>query len=621
MGIWYLGKFVGGVVQSGIWLGVANHPSSGRDAQQTELLYERHFKRGDVFVTADIDGAATLVVKNHYTDLQSQRSSVPPPVPPTTLSQAGTFSICASKAWETKAVLSAWWVSWEQVTKTLKESNYYIEVPGKFSITGVKNYLPPAQLALGYAVLWVIGETNQVTVDESQSTANMESFVNQDEVKYAADEEKGDGGDEEEKANQEENEAGEEESDDEEFPDVQIQSGGEESDKDVAEVALGESQRDYLEEVQNLTSSETVIKVPKEGDDEILGGQETIASHPHPTSKKLLSSEERSSLQKSKVAVSSPAPPAVMTASSSKSFTSQSQVPRGKKLNSKHKRKLAEKYALLSDDERKIARELLGIGGTAPGGVIPPMNTSPSTKDEKASEEVATRQRKQEQHLRAQTLGKAAEARRFGWTLPGTNVLPDVGTINPEEDGLGEGAEGQAVIAMNFSLDLGRFTGMPPTAASIIDAIPLCAPYSALGNYKYKAKFLPAIGGASKDVQKKSKAVSNIVGGWVRLGEPARPGAGGKAGVGGGVGKGRGVGMGFEGWDEQGVDVDKMSLREWELLKNWKISEGLNCIPVGKVKVVGGLSGIKGESGKGGKGGKGAKGGKDGKDGKGAKKK
>lgn len=573
-----------------------------------------------MLVTADIDGAATLVVKNHYTGLQSQRASVPPPVPPTTLSQAGTFSICASKAWETKAVLSAWWVSWEQVTKTLKESNYYIEEPGKFNITGVKNYLPPAQLALGYAVLWVIGETNKATVDETQFTAHMEASLNQEGERY---EEKEDGEDEKEKANQEENEA-EEDSDDEEFPDVQIQSEGEESDKDVAEVVPREPKGDELEEAQSLTPSGIIAKAQKEGVNGGLGSQDATTSHPPPTGKKHLSSKERRNLQKSTSGqvtmslspVSSPASPAVMSASSSKSSTSQVQVPRGKKIHSKHKRKLAEKYALLSDDEREIARELLGIGSTVPSGVTSSINTAdgkaPSTKDDRASEEVAARQRKQEQHLRAQALGKAAEARRFGWALPET--IPDLGTVGLDKDGdgdAGEGTQGQAAIAMNLSLDLDRFTGIPPTAASIIDAIPLCAPYSALGNYKYKVKFLPAIGGASKEVQKKNKAVGDIVGSWVRLGEPARPNAGGKAGVGGGIGKGRGVGMGFEGWDEQGVDIDKMWPREWELLKNWRTSEGLNCIPVSRVKVIGGLSKSKGEGVKGGKDGKSGKSGKE----------
>jgi len=38
-------------------------------------------------------------------------------VPPKTLSEAGTLSICMSKAWKNKIVTSAWWVYDHQVRK------------------------------------------------------------------------------------------------------------------------------------------------------------------------------------------------------------------------------------------------------------------------------------------------------------------------------------------------------------------------------------------------------------------------------------------------------------------------------------------------------------------------
>ena len=70
--------------------------------------------------------------------------------------------------------MSAWWVNWDQVSKTVKETGDYIEAVGKFVIAGNKNYLPPAQLALGYAVLWVTGEANQGYLEGEQATAQLE---------------------------------------------------------------------------------------------------------------------------------------------------------------------------------------------------------------------------------------------------------------------------------------------------------------------------------------------------------------------------------------------------------------------------------------------------------------
>ena len=41
---------------------------AGRDAQQNELIVKRHLSRGDVYVHADLRGAASTVVKNPQPD-------------------------------------------------------------------------------------------------------------------------------------------------------------------------------------------------------------------------------------------------------------------------------------------------------------------------------------------------------------------------------------------------------------------------------------------------------------------------------------------------------------------------------------------------------------------------
>ena len=122
---------------------------AGRDAQQNELLVKKYLRAGDVYVHADVHGAGSLVVKNHvYPQLKTP--------PPKTLHEAGTFSICFSRAWEAKIVTSAWWVKAEQVSKTAPSGEYL--GTGSFMIRGQKNFLPPMQLSLSFGFVFALDE-------------------------------------------------------------------------------------------------------------------------------------------------------------------------------------------------------------------------------------------------------------------------------------------------------------------------------------------------------------------------------------------------------------------------------------------------------------------------------
>lgn len=61
---------------------------------------------GDLYVHADLHGAASTIVKNHEPEKA---------VPPLTISQAGCACVCRSAAWDAKIVTSAWWVHQHQV--------------------------------------------------------------------------------------------------------------------------------------------------------------------------------------------------------------------------------------------------------------------------------------------------------------------------------------------------------------------------------------------------------------------------------------------------------------------------------------------------------------------------
>ncbi|KRZ27456.1 Nuclear export mediator factor NEMF [Trichinella pseudospiralis] len=116
---------------------------AGRDAKQNEILVKRYLKPGDLYVHADLRGAASVVIK---------KSEDKRPIPPKTLNEAAALAICLSAAWESKVVTSAWWVKHDQVSKSAPSGEYL--KTGGFMIRGKKNYLTASQLVMGFGLLF-----------------------------------------------------------------------------------------------------------------------------------------------------------------------------------------------------------------------------------------------------------------------------------------------------------------------------------------------------------------------------------------------------------------------------------------------------------------------------------
>ena len=124
----------------------------GRDAQQSDILYRKYLKRGDVWLSADLDGATSVVIKN-------KAAMTDYPIPPSTLSQAGTLAVSTSTAWDSKAAMSAFWVRADKVSKMTQTGEYL--TTGIFAINDQKNFLPPSQLLLGVCVMFQVSETSK----------------------------------------------------------------------------------------------------------------------------------------------------------------------------------------------------------------------------------------------------------------------------------------------------------------------------------------------------------------------------------------------------------------------------------------------------------------------------
>eukprot|EP00752_Nemacystus_decipiens_P013835 g12284.t1 len=123
---------------------------SGRNAQQNEVVVKKYLRPGDIYVHADLHGAASCVVRNK--DPSGKR-----PVSPLALEEAGCMTVCRSGAWGAKMVTSAWWVYADQVSKTAPTGEYL--VTGSFMVRGRKHFLPPRALEMGFALLFKLDDS------------------------------------------------------------------------------------------------------------------------------------------------------------------------------------------------------------------------------------------------------------------------------------------------------------------------------------------------------------------------------------------------------------------------------------------------------------------------------
>uniref|UniRef100_A0A673ZCY5 Nuclear export mediator factor n=1 Tax=Salmo trutta TaxID=8032 RepID=A0A673ZCY5_SALTR len=130
---------------------------AGRDQQQNEIIVKRYLRTG-----------------KSYGQLSNVHTSVP--IPPRTLTEAGTMAVCYSAAWDAKVITSAWWVHHHQVTKSAPTGEYL--TTGSFMIRGKKNFMPPSYLMMGFSFLFKVdeqcvfrhrGERKVKTIDEDMA--------------------------------------------------------------------------------------------------------------------------------------------------------------------------------------------------------------------------------------------------------------------------------------------------------------------------------------------------------------------------------------------------------------------------------------------------------------------
>ncbi|KAI1454071.1 hypothetical protein F4805DRAFT_441019 [Annulohypoxylon moriforme] len=429
----------------------------GKDAQQNEMLYRRYLKKGDVYVHADLHGAPSVIIKN-------SPSTPDAPIPPSTLSQAGSLAVCASSAWDSKAGMGAWWVNADQVSKSAPTGEFL--GTGSFMVRGKKNFLPPAQLILGLALMFKISEeskarhvkhrlydlpeagpSNQTsTVTASKATTDTTRDVD-------AESDSGDSA-------------------------IEV-----DEDAELKENPLQPSKRDHNE----LESPDPVEGNPLSGGVSSL----TISEEPPTTStidSKQAEEDEVDEEEDAEIATDAGSAPLTKT-NTSEPVSSGKSTPQPQKKGQQPKRgqrgkakKIAAKYKDQDEEDREAIEALIGAAAGKQKA-----EAEAKAKAEREAQRVATLERRRAQHQRQQCeTAEHEEVRKM-------MLEEGIETLDAEE------------TASLTPLD--ALVGTPLPGDEILEVIAVCAPYSALSRCKYKVKMQPG-------TQKKSKAVKEILEAW-----------------------------------------------------------------------------------------------------------
>ena len=418
---------------------------AGKDAQQNETLYKKYLKKGDVYVHADIHGAASVVIRNNSKTPDS-------PIPPSTLSQAGSLAVACSSAWDSKAGMSAWWVNADQVSKSAPTGEFL--PTGSFMVRGKKNFLPPAVLLLGFGVTFQISEESKARhvkhrIRDDDSAVGIEQPAAETGTGTQL-------------------EAPEIDEDQRSMPDDNDESDAEDYEEEEEAVAnplqtqLQPEQVDSDQEAQPPTAQIARLQIedasispqePEVQEDE----SEPESDEEIPQSSGIQTPSQKGTPKKG------PAP-----------------AKRGKKGKAK---KIATKYKYQDEEDRLAAQQLIGAAAG-----LEKARAEAEAKAAREAELAFQKERRRAQHQRTQKeTAEHEEIRRL---------------MLEEDQGVLDESEEEKMTTFE------ALVGMPLKGDEILEAIPVCAPWAAMAKFKYKAKLQPG-------AQKKGKAVKEILGKWV----------------------------------------------------------------------------------------------------------
>jgi len=473
---------------------------SGRDMQQNELLVKRYMRKGDIYVHATLQGASSCIIKN----------PTGAPVPPVTLSQAGTMTVCRSAAWAAKVVTSAYWVYDDQVSKTAPTGEYL--TTGSFMIRGKKNFLPPNPLVMGLAVLFKLDESCLAKHIEDRKVKLEDADFDKYGLTNEPDKEPSEDIKEKNKTNEPE------EKKLRKFERTKLKK--EHKDKEDIEKDLPITE---IEPSENASSSETidikeVTDTPTAISTVVVSAELDIDEKEEKSpAGEVKRKAKLSAAQRKKLKQGIPLDQQVPTQKQAPQPKAPIEKPlpkqqvRGKKGKIK---KIKEKYKDQDEEERKLRMEIL-----AKGGVIE--LSSEDSDDVAEPEQQNTTSELQKEHTssaegaeKEKEKIEEKEKEEIEGVVQNENVDSDSDDMDVEtpekisrrkakrEAKEKEAAEIKKLLAdenvlalANEAMDklneIDALTGTPLPDDILLFAMAVCAPYSAIQNYKYKVKLTP----------------------------------------------------------------------------------------------------------------------------------
>ncbi|XP_012519207.1 PREDICTED: nuclear export mediator factor NEMF [Propithecus coquereli] len=448
------------------------------------------------------------------------------PIPPRTLTEAGTMALCYSAAWDARVITSAWWVYHHQVSKTAPTGEYL--TTGSFMIRGKKNFLPPSYLMMGFSFLFKVdescvwrhrGERKVRVQDEDMETlASCTSELISEEMEQL------DGGDTSSEEDKEELH---------EIPvevelvtqvnqeDITVESGGDELNEELIQE---ESSEDEGESEEVMKGQDPVGEMKDEGEETLNYPDTTIdlshlqsqrslqklaskeessnSSDSKSQSRRHLSAKERREMKKKKLPSDSgdleviegkdkekeSAVHIETHQNTSKNVPAVQPMKRGQKSKMK---KMKEKYKDQDEEERELIMKLLGSAGS---------NKEEKGKKGKKGKTKDEPVKKQPQKPRGGPRVSDSIKKETPSLEVITHELQDLAVDDPHDDKEEQDLDQQGNEENLFD----SLTGQPHAEDILLFAIPICAPYTTMTNYKYKVKLTPG-------VQKKGKAAKTAL--------------------------------------------------------------------------------------------------------------
>ncbi|KAJ8327078.1 hypothetical protein O5D80_004502 [Batrachochytrium dendrobatidis] len=551
----------------------------GKDATQSNMLVTRYLKKGDAYVHSDLPGAASVIVKCMQScvgtdgNVESNPTLMMAAIPPTTLLQAGTMSVCQSRAWDAKIITSAYWAEAHQVSKTTSTGD---TLPlGTFMIRGKKNWLPPVQLIYGMAMLfqtdhscikrhywerrpWGRDGIPTPAMDHSSSaismTSNVEDAENSfdqdngqvaecatvdddelktaelviqdnakietqslektaDEIEFNLDADKPHRLDLQEQQETLASKYDFEDANNDDFADSQHNADTDQLGHTNS--PLGKSKRHISSKERRLMKKSGMSKLGPSTDlgnntgDSISAKAESGSDHDSLVSK---SQQKRESLA-SFGSVSSSTPATLPSSTASPMPAVRGKMGKMKKLKSK--------YANQDEEDRELILDLLGSAkGPQPKGKKAKAQQAKKLEDEK---------RKERHDREGRSDKKQNDGVKLCMTPVDTTTINDQPASNPAyatknqlandalssvdkapyRNQLEQPAMEDDEQAIDMSF-LDLLTGQPHETDNLLYAIPVCAPWTALQKYKYKVKLLPG-------ALKRGKAAKSITASFLSM--------------------------------------------------------------------------------------------------------